>query len=232
MARSIAHQADKGDKLILLGRDIDDINDIASDVSLQRGAEVHPLKLDMSDRDSYQKVLTSCLETLGSIDSVFFCHGVMHSQEDAADDEAAAALMLDINYTATVLFSNLILKSMLARGEGNLCYLSSVAGDRGRQSNFIYGSSKAALNTYVEGLQHRLRNTGVHALLVKPGFVDTGMTWGLPGLFLVASPDKVASDIWKAVRRKKYIIYTPWFWRIIMLIIKMVPRFIFHRSKL
>ena len=120
------------------------------------------------------------------------------------------------------------------RGTGYLCALSSVAGDRGRQSNFLYGATKSALTTYLQGLRNRLARQGVAVITVKPGFVDTAMTWGLlkPGSPLVASPDQVARAIEHAIRQQKNDVYTPWFWRWIMAIIKSIPEPIFKRMRL
>ena len=118
------------------------------------------------------------------------------------------------------------------RGEGTLAAISSVAGDRGRQSNYVYGTAKAAVNTYLQGLRNRLYSKGVHVLTIKPGFVDTPMTAHLRQGPLFASADRVARDIVKAIEKKKCIIYTPWFWRWIMLLIRLIPEPVFRRLKL
>lgn len=232
IARAIAAEVGKDDQVMLLGRDLDDIGDTAADVHLQTGAKTFHQECDIGDATQRQQSIDYSIQSLGHIDVLFFCHGMMCEQEQALRDSDACARMLEINYTATVLFANAVLAHFEERKSGIFCFLSSVAGDRGRQSNFLYGSSKAALDTYVRGLQHKLAPTNLHALLVKPGFVDTAMTWGLPGMFLVASPERVARDIWRAIRKRRYTLYTPWFWRFIMLIIRCLPRFIFHKSKL
>jgi len=116
-----------------------------------------------------------------------------------------------------------------ARGGGTVVGVGSVAGDRGRIGNYVYGSAKAGFHTYLSGLRNRLNRSGGHVVTVKPGFVDTGMTWGIEGMFLVAPPEKVAEDILKAVAKKKNTIYTPFFWRYIMLIITHIPEFIFKK---
>jgi short-subunit dehydrogenase len=118
------------------------------------------------------------------------------------------------------------------RGEGTLAAISSVAGDRGRQSNYVYGTAKAAVNAYLQGLRNRLYSKGVHVLTIKPGFVDTPMTAHLKQGPLFASVDQVARDIVKAIEKKKCIIYTPWFWRWIMLVIRLIPESLFRRLKL
>jgi short-subunit dehydrogenase len=140
--------------------------------------------------------------------------------------------MIDVNYSSAVSVLEQAAVHFEEKKRGFVCAITSVAGDRGRQSNYLYGSTKAALNTYLQGLRHRLSKSGVDVLTVKPGFVDTRMTWGLPGLFLVASPDKVAKDVCWAIRKRRNVTYTPWFWRGIMSIICAVPDFIFRRTKL
>ena len=107
--------------------------------------------------------------------------------------------------------------------------VTSVAGDRGRFSNYVYGSAKAGFATYLSGLRNRLNRSGAHVVTVKPGFVDTSMTWGVEGMFLVAAPAAVAKSIAKAVEKKKNVIYTPGFWWFIMTIIKLVPERIFKK---
>ena len=116
--------------------------------------------------------------------------------------------------------------------DGTVVGVASVAGDRGRIGNYVYGAAKAGFATYLSGLRNRLTRAGGHVVTVKPGFVDTSMTWGLPGMFLVASPEKVAEDILKAARKKRNVIYTPFFWRFIMLIIIHIPEFIFKKMKI
>jgi decaprenylphospho-beta-D-erythro-pentofuranosid-2-ulose 2-reductase len=143
-----------------------------------------------------------------------------------------ARRVIDTNYTSAVSVLNLAADYLEQRRGGFICGLSSVAGDRGRQSNYLYGSSKAALSTYLQGLRNRLTRARVRVVTVKPGFVDTKMTFGLSGMFLVATPERVAKDISQAIRRGRSVVYTPWFWRPIMLVIRTIPEFIFKRMKL
>jgi len=110
--------------------------------------------------------------------------------------------------------------------------ISSVAGDRGRQSNYVYGAAKGGLSLFLQGLRNRLSTTAVHVLTVKPGFVDTPMTEGLDGLFLVASPERVATDIVRAYESRRDVLYTPWFWRYIMLAVRLIPERLFKKLKL
>jgi short-subunit dehydrogenase len=118
------------------------------------------------------------------------------------------------------------------RKHGFIAGISSVAGERGRQSNYVYGAAKGAFTILLQGLRNRLFPHGVRVLTVKPGFVDTGMTFGMRGLFLVASPEYVGERIARSVVRGRDVVYIPWFWRHIMLIIRLIPEFIFKRLKL
>ena len=139
---------------------------------------------------------------------------------------------MQVNYGSAVDLLEPIAAQMERRGAGFIVVVSSVAGDRGRQSNYHYGAAKGALSLYTQGLRNRLFKAGVTVLTVKPGFVDTAMTWGLPGLFLVASPRRVARDITRALRRRRSVIYTPGFWRGIMFMIRSIPEPVFKRMKL
>jgi short-subunit dehydrogenase len=153
-------------------------------------------------------------------------------QSEAQNDLKTARQAIDVNFTSVVSLLTFVANDFEARRHGFICVFSSVAGDRGRQSNYVYGSAKAALSAFLGGLRNRLFKSGVHVTTVKPGFVDTAMTWGLPGMFLVASPEAVAEDTFRAVSHGRSQIYTPFFWRYIMLIIKSVPEFVFKRMKM
>ncbi len=141
---------------------------------------------------------------------------------------------MEINLTSAVVLLSLFANYLEDRRSGYLAVISSVAGDRGRQSNYTYGAAKAGLTAYLQGLRNRLYRSGVHVLTVKPGFVDTPMTHGRvnPDSPLVASPARVARDIDWAIRRRRNVIYTPWFWRPIMLAVRLVPEFVFKRLRL
>jgi len=139
--------------------------------------------------------------------------------------------MIDVNYTSAVSILNIAANYFEERQRGFIGAISSVAGDRGRQSNYIYGSTKAGLSVYLEGLRNRLHASGVQVLTIKPGMVDTKMTYGVVyDSPLLASPTKVAQDISKGIEKKRNVLYTPWFWIVIMFIIKIIPEFIFKRT--
>jgi decaprenylphospho-beta-D-erythro-pentofuranosid-2-ulose 2-reductase len=173
------------------------------------------------------------LAQTGGFDEVLIAYGVLGDQAKAAVDPAHAEEIMRVNYLSAAIWLGLAAQAIERSPDKRIVAISSVAGDRGRASNYVYGSAKAGLDTFLEGLTHRLAATGVKVVTVKPGFVDTPMTDHLvKGGPLWASPDRVAADIERAVDRGMPIVYTPGFWRWIMLIIRNVPRAIFHRTKL
>lgn len=224
--------ARRGDRLALAGRDTEEVERLAADLRVRTGVEAHAVPFDASDPASHARVIDECADRLGGpIDGVVVCHGFMAAQADASRDPSLVGRMVEANYTSFVTVLNAAAERVRAPG-GFLCAVSSVAGDRGRPSNFIYGSTKAALDAYLEGLRAAQFKRGVTVTAVKPGFVDTAMTWGLPGMFLVASPAAVGKAIERAATRGKAVAYTPWFWRWIMMIIRWIPRPVFNRMKM
>jgi decaprenylphospho-beta-D-erythro-pentofuranosid-2-ulose 2-reductase len=226
---------------------VDEAERLAADLRIRHGAKAVALPFNATDFDSHGPLLDACAERLGGpLDGVILCHGIggggPEDQAAAERDPAFARAIIDTNYTASVCLLNLAAERLEAATNGReggggrggfLCAVSSVAGDRGRPSNFIYGSSKAALNAYLEGLRARLARKGIAVITIKPGFVDTAATWGLlRGGPLVADPQKVGVDVVRAIRRGSAVVYTPRFWRLIMAIIRAIPRPVFHRMKL
>ena len=219
--------------LVLAARDLEDLNHTASDLRIRYGIVVHTLPFEATDLPNHESFWSKCLELSGgNLDGVILLQGSLPAQSDAQRDIQLLEQTITTNYTSPATLLTLAANYFEPKESGFLCAVSSVAGDRGRQSNYAYGSAKAALTAFMQGLRHRLSKSKVTVLTVKPGFVDTAMTWGLPGMFLVASPERVAADIVRAIRRRLGEIYTPWFWRYIMLIIRHIPSFVFNRTKL
>ena len=250
IARAVADRlAAQGCRLVIAARETEELDRLAADLRFRHRAEVTPLRFDALDFDAHPAFMEAAAGHLGGrLDGVVLCHGAMAEQAEAQTDFALARRMIDTNYTSAVSVLNLAAERLEsppstptpspqpdAQSGGFqrfLCVISSVAGDRGRPSNYIYGSTKAALDAYLEGLRARLFKAGVAVTTVKPGFVDTAMTWGLPGMFLVAKPQMVARDMDRAIKKGSAVVYTPWFWRIIMAIIRAIPRPVFNRMKL
>lgn len=222
---------DKAD-LVLAARDTAEAERTAADLRVRYGAKARVVEFDALKFESFEQFTNGFFSDGSRLAGVVLCYGYMIDQLDAQKNPKAARQIVETNYTSPMLLLEQFAAQFEKAKSGFICAVSSVAGDRGRQSNYIYGSSKAALDTYLEGLRVRLFKSGVGVITVKPGFVDTAMTWGLPGLFLVAKAEKVADNIWRAVRHRRAAIYTPWFWRYIMLIIRSIPEFVFKRMKL
>jgi len=229
IARAFARAVSaNGDAVLLAGRDLDDIGHAAADC-VSRGARLaEAIKFDARDAGSFAATIKRAEAEDGQINAAVFV-GSMPGQDDIdADPSLISGTVID-NYTGPAQFLQMLAPIIEARGGGTVVGVGSVAGDRGRIGNYVYGSAKAGFHTYLAGLRNRLTRSGGHVVTVKPGFVDTGMTWGIDGMFLVATPEKVAADILKAVKKNKNTIYTPFFWRYIMLIISHIPEFIFKK---
>jgi decaprenylphospho-beta-D-erythro-pentofuranosid-2-ulose 2-reductase len=222
-----------GHDLVLAGRRRTELERDASDLRVRHGVEVetHVFEaLRFETHAAFFEDCTSCLPT--GLHGLVVCHGDMADQEDAQRKLEVARRMLDVNYTSAVSILERAATYFEARGRGWICAVSSVAGDRGRPSNYLYGASKAALSTALQGLRARLARAGVSVVDVRPGFVDTRLTYGRPGLFLVASPDRVAKAALRGIRRDRAVVYAPWFWAGIMLVIRLLPDRVFKRMRL
>lgn len=223
--------ASQGRALLLAGRDGDELDRIVADLRVRFRTKAEKVLFDAYAFERYRDFFAACAPTGDALDGVVLCHG---DTVDGGCDGApeAARRLVDVNFTSAVALFSLATPYFEERRRGFLCAIGSVAGDRGRKSNYLYGAAKGALALYLQGLRQRLAKVGVPVLLVKPGFVDTAMTFGRPGLFLVATPERVAKDIAKALSRRKDVLYTPWFWRWIMLIIRTIPEGLFKRLSL
>ena len=189
--------------------------------------------LDLAAQIDRAAAVGEFIEQHGFPDEVLVAYGILGDQQRALTDLAQAADIINVNFTSVALW----LLAICARRDParalTLAVIGSVAGDRGRGKNFIYGSAKGGLDRFLEGLAHANAGTPLHVLRVKPGFVDTPMTAAIKkGGPLWAKPDRVAADIDKAVARRAAVVYTPWFWRWIMLVIRLLPRFLFNRLKI
>lgn len=234
MAQALAHQfAREKYHLILAGRDEEELQAMAQDLKIRHRVEVSVRGFDALAYDTHPSFFASCTGEEGAaLAGVVLAYGYMTEQKMAQEDFAQARRMMEVNYVSAVSLLELAAAYFEEQKRGFICVLSSVAGDRGRQSNYIYGSSKGALSVYLQGLRNRLFKAGVQVLTVKPGFVDTKMTFGQPGMFLVAKPEDIAKSVSRAVQKGKHTLYTPSFWALILMVIKMVPETVFKRLKL
>ncbi len=229
MARACARElARQGAALTLVGRDQDDLDATAADARVRGAADARALRCDVGDPKARQALLDQA-----TIDNtrlnVLVAAGLMPEQQAMDHDPALLQDMVDATYTGPLALLQGLAPHFERQGGGRVVVIGSVAGDRGRRKNYLYGSAKAGLATYAEGLRARLFPCGATVTVVKPGFVDTAMTWGLPGLFLVASPESCAKAILKSAGAGQAVLYHPGFWRLIMLIIRHIPPSIMKR---
>ena len=228
IGRALAHEyARNGYEILLAARKSERLEPDVSDLRIKYQATAEALEFDAVEYQSH-KGFVDGLRILP--DSVICVFGLMTDQEEAENDWAKAKAMMEVNYMGAVSVISLLANKMEARGSGIIIGISSVAGERGRGSNYFYGSAKAGFTAFLSGLRNRMAKQGVHIMTVKPGFVETAMTEGLdlPGP-LTAKPSKVAKDIFKAAKKKRNVIYTLWMWKWIMLIIRNIPEFIFKK---
>jgi len=231
IAKAVAGKyAKEGFNLYLAARNPNSLEEFAGDLKIRMDCKVECLELDILDYKSHQLFYDRLKEKpVGVISAI----GYLGEQDKAEKNFEEASRQIDTNFTGIVSFFNIVALDFEQRKSGFICGISSVAGDRGRKSNFIYGAAKAALSTYLSGLRNRLYASGVHVITVKPGFVATKMTEGLElPKKLTASPEQVANDIYKAQKNKKNVLYTIWIWRWIMLAIRNIPEWQFKKMSI
>lgn len=232
MARAFARAVSaRGAGVLLAGRDPDDLAATAADCSLRGAPLAEVVAFDARDPAGFAPIIDRLARLEGVVSAAVFTGSMPPQAEIDADPSLVAGVLAD-SFTGPAQFLLALAPLIEARGRGTVVGLGSVAGDRGRLGNHVYGAAKAAFHTFLSGLRNRLGRSGAHVVTVKPGFVDTAMTWGLPGMFLVAAPDAVARAILRAVDRRRNVIYTPSFWALIMLIIRLVPEPVFKRLKI
>lgn len=220
--------AREGARLFLIGRRAG-LETIAADLKVRGATEVLARTLDLNDQDAARAALAACQDAFGTPEVTLLAYGTLTDQTRAEAEPGYARAELLVNFVGPVELLLELAAWYTPAGKGVICVLTSVAGIRGRSSNFVYGSAKGGLSVLLEGLRHRLHGTGVQVLDVRPGFVDTPMTAHLKkGGPLWATPERVAADIHRAIGHRRAVLYTPWFWRWIMLIIRLLPRPLFH----
>lgn len=231
IAKALARKyAENGYNIYLAARNSNKLKEFANDISIRTQREVKCLEIDILDYNSHQEFYNSLKEKpLGIILSV----GYLGDQERAQVSFEETNKIINTNYTGIVNLLNIVATDFEKLKRGFVVGISSVAGDRGRKQNYIYGSAKAGLTVYLSGLRNRLNASKVNVLTVKPGFVATKMTEGMDfPKILTAYPGQVANDIFNAQQSGKNILYTKWMWRWIMLIIKMIPEQIFKKMNI
>jgi short-subunit dehydrogenase len=225
--------ASEGSDFFLVARSADKLEQTAADLKARGAKAITVHEMDATDLSAHPAMLESCLLALGQIDVALIAHGTLPDQKLCERDVSIAMQEFATNGTSVIALLTLLAQQFETQRWGSLAVISSVAGDRGRPSNYLYGAAKAAVSTFSEGLQARLFKVGVHVLTIKPGFVDTPMTKGLAlPAALLAQPQQVAERIVAGIARKSPTLYTPGFWALIMLIIRSIPQPVFKRLNL
>jgi NAD(P)-dependent dehydrogenase (short-subunit alcohol dehydrogenase family) len=233
MGRAVARRlAQRGDALFLLGRDPSDLAASARDIEIRSGraeGSIGSAPCDLERPDDFGPALDSADTVLGGFDTVVVTAGLFATQDRLEAEPDFARRLLTADFANTVVFCEEARRRLLARGGGTLCVFSSVAGERGRKPVVLYGAAKAGLTHYMEGLDHKFHDKGLRAICVKPGFVRTAMTAGLPTPPFAGEPEGVARDVIRAIDRGRPVVYAPGIWRWIMLVIRMLPRFVMRK---
>ena len=233
IATEVAREfAKSGASLFLLARNEVRLENLANDLRVRGALEVHTASFDAHDLSSHERRLEQAMSIMQDLDAVLIAHGDLPDQHECQRTYQKAQDALRSNLLSPIAFLSWLANYFETRGSGNITVISSVAGDRGRQSNYIYGAAKGGLSTFLQGLRNRLAHSGVSVTAIKPGFVDTPMTQHLPKGALFAHPATVGKRIHRAMIRGESIVYTPWFWLPIMLVIKHIPEALFKRMKL
>jgi decaprenylphospho-beta-D-erythro-pentofuranosid-2-ulose 2-reductase len=233
IAEAVARRyAAQGAGLFLVARSRDRLEAVAADLRARGAGSVDTAVADLSEVADHAGVLDRAWASLGGIDVALIAYGVLPDQALCERSWPTAETALRVNFTSPCALLHELALRLEPAGAGVICVIASVAGDRGRMSNYIYGAAKGGLALYAQGLRHRLAARGIRVVVIKPGFVDTPMTAQVRKGPLFASPARVARDIQRGIRRGSAVVYTPWWWRIIMAVIRAVPDRIFERTRL
>lgn len=234
---AIAHATTKlfasdGDRLFLVARDIKKLDAVADDLKVRGADQVEVCVLDMLMYDQHLNIIRQAETSLGGLDMVLIAHGTLPDQKACEESFDLARKEFEVNCMSTISMLTHLANYFEQKKSGTIAVISSVAGDRGRQSNYIYGTTKAAVSLFMQGLRNRLYQSGVHVLTIKPGFVDTPMTAKFQKGLLWVQPDRIAREIYRAINKRHEIAYMPKFWRYIMVVIRLIPEGIFKKLRL
>lgn len=214
----------------LVGRDQAKLMIVRDHLKTISNCEVHIEALDLTKIEEHRGLLERAIKAMNGLDLLFVCYGILPNQGVLEKEPEKAIVNYQTNAFSTINFVSLAANYFEEKGKGTIAVVTSVAGDRGRKSNYFYGSAKSCVDTFLEGLRHRLFRKGVKVVTIKPGVVDTPMTANLDRKVLVAKPETVANDIVRAIESGRLVVYTPWFWRYIMCVVRLLPKGIFYRT--
>jgi short-subunit dehydrogenase len=224
--------AASGNALFLVGRNAARLEVIAADLRVRGAVLVGSFVMDATDTATHKGMLEAANTALGGLDIALIAHGSLPDQKACEASVELTLSEINNNALSVIALATLLGAQLEAQCQGTLAVIGSVAGDRGRQSNYVYGAAKGMVALFLQGLRNRLAKKGVQVLTIKPGFVDTPMTVSFKKGALWAQPDSIARGILSAIEHKKEVVYLPGFWRIIMFIIRHIPERIFKRLSL
>ena len=231
LATEVARRyAARGATLVLASRNPARLAAVGDDLRVRGAAEVVTEVLDLLDRPRHAEVVRRAFE--GRLDIALIAPGDLPDQARCQTEPQEAARTLELNLVSTVELLTLLAGAFEAQGSGTIAVISSVAGDRGRQSNYVYGAAKAGVSVFLQGLRQRLHRAGVRVVTLKPGFVDTPMTAHLPRNPLASSARRAGGAIYRAIEARRDVAYIPWFWRPVMALIRAMPETLFKRLRL
>ena len=222
--------AGRGYKLFLVARNEEKLSEVAQDLKVRGADLVETFAMDANAFERHQECIDAALKSMGRVDGILIAHGTLPDQKACESSFSVARMEIETNGLSVVSLCTLAANLFEQQRAGDIAVISSVAGDRGRQSNYVYGAAKGMVSVFLQGLRNRLTKSGVHVTTIKPGFVDTPMTASFDkGGPLWASAEQVAEGIVRSIDKKRNVVYLPWFWFIIMNIIRHIPEFIFKK---
>jgi short-subunit dehydrogenase len=221
--------AGAGDEMFLVARNRERLQALRDDLSLRHGVPIHLGVLDVRELDRQEAIVDEAFGKLGAIDLIIIAHGHLPDQSACERSPDLALDTFSVNALSVIALLTRLSQRLEAQGHGTVAVITSVAGDRGRRSNYVYGSAKGAVSLFLQGLRSRLHPSGIRVVTVKPGLVDTPMTAKFEKGFLWASPPRVAKGLMRALRGSRDVVYVPWYWRWIMLVVRIIPERLFKR---
>lgn len=219
--------AARGDALYLVARNDGRLKTMTADLKVRGAAQVHGQCMDLNDLESHAAILDAAQAAMGGIDTVLIAHGTLSDQKSCEQSVVETLAEVKNNALSAISLLTIIANRLESQQAGTIAVISSVAGDRGRASNYVYGSAKAMVTAFASGLRQRLHQSNVAVVTIKPGFVDTPMTASFKKGLLWAKPAAVAAAIVRAIDQRKDEVYVPAFWWAVMLVIKLLPTRLF-----